>query len=269
MAYAWSVSGHVATRSTRVSRPEDHQEVKGQGNQEKTPPGGSADLLWSSARLSGQDEQRRGSPGTVSPHTSEKNKTNICFDRMNFILTVSCRLQLDDVWAESGPWARIETPALDFQPLNEFDFCFLLRWVKIKILLNLCLSFLHVRLWSSLMCTTSKRIPPSLLRAHPGIFSGYCSPMEAHLKMEHTNHPVSLSPLSMKKLRLNIKQTINQQWLSVPCRWRADGGGVFDGWPRSGFSQGNWRTSCDHRLQQHPRGGWSQESQTGLTRTKT
>lgn len=103
MAYAWSVSGHVATRSTRVSRPEDHQEVKGQGNQEKTPPGGSADLLWSSARLSGQDEQRRGSPGTVSPHTSEKNKTNICFDRMNFILTVSCRLQLDDVWAESGP----------------------------------------------------------------------------------------------------------------------------------------------------------------------
>lgn len=66
VAHARSVPGHATSGDARVSRPENYQETESQGSQKRLPAGDPADLLWSSARLSGQDEQRRPSPGNSS-----------------------------------------------------------------------------------------------------------------------------------------------------------------------------------------------------------
>ena len=63
MAHARSVPGHTTSGDARVPRPEDHEEAESQGEQKRLPAGDPADLLWSSAGLPGQDEQRRPSPG--------------------------------------------------------------------------------------------------------------------------------------------------------------------------------------------------------------
>lgn len=63
MAHARSVPGHTAPGDARVSGPEDHKEAASQSDQERLPGGDPADLLWSSARLPGQNESRRPSLG--------------------------------------------------------------------------------------------------------------------------------------------------------------------------------------------------------------
>lgn len=63
MAHARSVPGHPAPGDARVSGPEDHKEAASQSEQERLPGGDPADLLWSSARLPGQNESRRPSRG--------------------------------------------------------------------------------------------------------------------------------------------------------------------------------------------------------------
>lgn len=63
VAHARSVPGHAAPWNARVSRAEGRQETEGQSRQERLPAGDPADVLGSSARLSGQDEQRRPLPG--------------------------------------------------------------------------------------------------------------------------------------------------------------------------------------------------------------
>lgn len=57
MARARSVLGHTARGNARVSGPADHQEAESQSGAERLSAGHPADLLWSCARLPGQDEQ--------------------------------------------------------------------------------------------------------------------------------------------------------------------------------------------------------------------
>lgn len=63
MARARSVPGHAASGSSRVSRAEERQAAESPSGQERSPAGRPADILRSSARLPGQDEQRRPRSG--------------------------------------------------------------------------------------------------------------------------------------------------------------------------------------------------------------
>lgn len=63
VAHARSVPGRAASGDAWLSCSEDHQETESQSSQERVPAGDPADILRSSARLPGQDEQWRPSPG--------------------------------------------------------------------------------------------------------------------------------------------------------------------------------------------------------------